>query len=76
MAYEIDILGEIGNGWGYPANYLRYQLKDAGSEPVTINISSLVGVLTLAGVIVNNGIVMITQINQCDLGKNNNPKLP
>ncbi|HPI18632.1 MAG TPA: efflux RND transporter permease subunit, partial [Mesotoga sp.] len=31
---------------------------------LTINISSLVGVLTLAGVIVNNGIVMITQINQ------------
>ena len=46
MAYEIDILGEIGNGWGYPANYLRYQLKDAGSEPVTINISSPGGEVT------------------------------
>lgn len=31
---------------------------------LTINISSLVGILTLAGVTVNNGIVMITQINQ------------
>lgn len=37
--YEIDILGEIGE-WGYPANYLRYQLADAGSGDVTINISS------------------------------------
>ena len=46
MAYEIDILGEIGNGWGYPANYLRYQLKDAGSDPVTINISSPGGEVT------------------------------
>jgi len=35
---------------------------------LTINISSLVGVLTLAGVIVNNGIVMITQINQLRKG--------
>ena len=46
MAYEIDILGEIGNGLGYPANYLRYQLKDAGSELITLNISSPGGVVT------------------------------
>jgi ATP-dependent Clp endopeptidase proteolytic subunit ClpP len=46
MAYEIDILGEIGNGWGYPANYLRYQLKDAEGQPVTLNISSPGGEVT------------------------------
>lgn len=42
---EIDILGEIGE-WGYPANYLRYQLADAGSGDVTINISSPGGQVT------------------------------
>jgi HAE1 family hydrophobic/amphiphilic exporter-1 len=31
---------------------------------LTLNVSSLVGMLTLAGIIVNNGIVLITQINQ------------
>lgn len=46
MAYEIDITGEIGNGWGYPANYLRYQLADAGTQPITINISSPGGEVT------------------------------
>ena len=45
MAYEIDILGEIGQ-WGYPANYLRYQLADAGSQPIIINISSPGGEVT------------------------------
>jgi len=43
--YEIDILGEIGD-WGYPANYLRYQLADAGSQDVTVNISSPGGTVT------------------------------
>lgn len=46
MAYEIDILGEIGNGWGYPANYLRYQLKDAEGKDITLNISSPGGEVT------------------------------
>jgi len=46
MAYEIDILGEIGNGWGYPANYLRYQLNDAAGQDVTLNISSPGGEVT------------------------------
>jgi ATP-dependent Clp endopeptidase proteolytic subunit ClpP len=46
MAYEIDILGEIGNSWGYPANYLRYQLKDAEGQPVALNISSPGGEVT------------------------------
>lgn len=45
MAYEIDILGEIGD-WGYPSNYLRYQLKDAGSQDITLNISSPGGNVT------------------------------
>lgn len=45
MPYEIDILGEIGS-WGYPANYLRYQLADAAGEPVQINISSPGGEVT------------------------------
>lgn len=45
MAYEIDILGEVGT-WGYPSNYLRYQLKDAAGKPVTINISSPGGEVT------------------------------
>lgn len=43
--YEIDILGEIGD-WGYPSNYLRYQLKDAGSQDITLNISSPGGNVT------------------------------
>lgn len=45
MAYEIDILGEIGD-WGYPSNYLRYQLQDAGAQDITINISSPGGNVT------------------------------
>lgn len=45
MAYEIDILGEIGE-WGYPSNYLRFQLQDAGSQDITLNISSPGGNVT------------------------------
>lgn len=37
--YEIDILSEISE-YGYPSNYLRYQLKDAGNQDVVLNISS------------------------------------
>ncbi len=43
--YEIDILGEIGD-WGYPSNYLRYQLKDAGNQDIVLNISSPGGNVT------------------------------
>jgi ATP-dependent Clp protease protease subunit len=43
--YEIDILGEIGD-YGYPSNYLRYQLKDAGSQDIQLNVSSPGGSVT------------------------------
>lgn len=43
--YGIDILGEIGE-WGYPSNYLRYQLKEADAQDVEINISSPGGNVT------------------------------
>lgn len=45
MAYEIDILGEIGE-WGYQSNYLRFQLQDAASQDITLNISSPGGNVT------------------------------
>ena len=46
MAYEIDIIGEIGNGWGYSSRYLRYDLAEAGGQPITLNISSPGGEVT------------------------------
>lgn len=46
MAHTIDIIGEIGNGWGYSSRYLRYDLAEAGGQPVTINISSPGGEVT------------------------------
>ena len=46
MAHTIDIIGEIGNGWGYSSRYLRYDLAEAGGQPVTLNISSPGGEVT------------------------------
>lgn len=46
MAHTIDIIGEIGNGWGYSSRYLRYDLAEAGGQPITLNISSPGGEVT------------------------------
>lgn len=46
MAHTIDIIGEIGNGWGYSSRYLRYDLAEAGGQPITLSISSPGGEVT------------------------------
>lgn len=38
--YEIDILQSIGQDFGYPAKYFRYQLQDAADKPVRVSVSS------------------------------------
>lgn len=59
MAHTIDIIGEIGNGWGYSSRYLRYDLAEAGGQPVTLNISSPGGEVT-------EGLAMVDMLEAYD----------